>query len=120
MNYYDISVLESGDDKKAFMEYKTLLVRVMKMRPYHDMKKKIASDFVIVNGLLNRERLSIAERFYLASIHRRMAEEYLELYEEKICLEEFVNARLDEGAYRQYCIKYPKRATKGSPEGIGA
>lgn len=101
MNYYDMddyyeNLSESENDKHCELEEE-----VMSHRSRISLEDALKYDREFVNKLLNKDQLSKVEKHWIASMHNRACEEYLEMNRTSKSFDDFVHERLGDKKYQK-------------------
>lgn len=101
MNYYDFEDFHEKLNKAESEENNAIECEVMMNRSRFSLKDALNFDKKFINNLLKNDRLSKVQKHWIASMHNRVCEEYLDSNNTSKSFEEFLQERLGKAKYEK-------------------
>ena len=109
MDYYDSDKYYDSLTDEENYEHMELEYKVGEGRSRFSLEDALDFDRKFVNELLNKESLSKVEKHWIASMHNRVCEEYLDSCRTSKSFDEFVQERIGQKKYQQLIGEWLRR-----------
>lgn len=109
VDYYDSDKYYEGLTHEENYEHMDIEIKVGEGRSRFSLEDALNFDKKFVNDLLNKDKLSKVEKHWIASMHNRVCEEYLDHCKTSKSFDEFIQERLGEKKYKQLVGEWLQR-----------